>query len=155
MLKLKLQYFGHVMWRTDSFEKTLMLGRTDRHSCKCLFCGWPSAFSAPEGLLGLAWPSHPHSQGKWIKEEVFSAGVRMFQGGREGDLKFECREGYTLLTLALSDSSVLKKSLPLWASSLKWNVVVKILIKLQQIGIPLIRNQRVLFDLKNNSTVFA
>ena len=27
MLKLKLQYFGHLMWRVDSFEKTLMLGR--------------------------------------------------------------------------------------------------------------------------------
>ena len=27
MLKLKLQYFGHLMWRTDSFEKTLMLER--------------------------------------------------------------------------------------------------------------------------------
>ena len=26
MLKLKLQYFGHLMWRADSFEKTLMLG---------------------------------------------------------------------------------------------------------------------------------
>ena len=26
MLKLKHQYFGHLMWRTDSFEKTLMLG---------------------------------------------------------------------------------------------------------------------------------
>ena len=29
MLKLKLQYFGHVMWRTDSFEKTLMLGTVE------------------------------------------------------------------------------------------------------------------------------
>ena len=28
-LKLKLQYFGHLMWRIDSFEKTLMLGRTE------------------------------------------------------------------------------------------------------------------------------
>ena len=27
MLKLKLQYFGHLMRRTDSFEKTLMLGK--------------------------------------------------------------------------------------------------------------------------------
>ena len=27
MLKLKLQYFGHLMWRTDSFEKILMLGK--------------------------------------------------------------------------------------------------------------------------------
>ena len=26
MLKLELQYFGHLMWRADSFEKTLMLG---------------------------------------------------------------------------------------------------------------------------------
>ena len=29
MLKLKLQYFGHMMWRTDSWEKTLMLGKTE------------------------------------------------------------------------------------------------------------------------------
>ena len=29
MLKLKLQYLGHLMWRTDSFEKTLMLGKTE------------------------------------------------------------------------------------------------------------------------------
>ena len=29
MLKLKLQYFGHLMGRADSFEKTLMLGRTE------------------------------------------------------------------------------------------------------------------------------
>ena len=29
MLKLKLQYFGHVMRRTDSFEKTLMLGKIE------------------------------------------------------------------------------------------------------------------------------
>ena len=29
MLKLKLQYFGHLMQRTDSFEKTLMLGKNE------------------------------------------------------------------------------------------------------------------------------
>ena len=29
ILKLKLQYFGHLMWRTDSFEKTLMLGKNE------------------------------------------------------------------------------------------------------------------------------
>ena len=29
MLKLKLQYFGHLMRRTDSLEKTLVLGKTD------------------------------------------------------------------------------------------------------------------------------
>ena len=29
MLKLKLQYFGHLMWRADSYEKTLMLGKIE------------------------------------------------------------------------------------------------------------------------------
>ena len=29
MLKLKLRYFGHLMWRVDSFEKTLMLGKIE------------------------------------------------------------------------------------------------------------------------------
>ena len=32
MLKLKLQYFGHLMRRTDSLEKTLMLGKTEGRS---------------------------------------------------------------------------------------------------------------------------
>ena len=29
MLKLKLQYFGHMMWSADLLEKTLMLGKTE------------------------------------------------------------------------------------------------------------------------------
>ena len=29
MLKLKLQYFGHLMWRADSFEKTLLMGKIE------------------------------------------------------------------------------------------------------------------------------
>ena len=29
MLKLKLQYFGHLMWKNDSFEKTLILGKIE------------------------------------------------------------------------------------------------------------------------------
>ena len=42
ILKLKLQYFGHLMWRADSFEKTLMLGqiegrrRKGRQRMRCL-----------------------------------------------------------------------------------------------------------------------
>ena len=42
MLKLKLQYFGHLMWRADSFEKTLMLGKIEgswrrgRQRMRCL-----------------------------------------------------------------------------------------------------------------------
>ena len=36
MLNLKLQYFGHLMWRADSFEKTLMLGKIEARRRK----GW-------------------------------------------------------------------------------------------------------------------
>ena len=34
MLKLKLQYFGHLMRRADSFEKTLMLGKIEGRRTK-------------------------------------------------------------------------------------------------------------------------
>ena len=35
ILKLKLQFFGHLMQRTDSLEKTLMLGKIEGHKRKC------------------------------------------------------------------------------------------------------------------------
>ena len=41
MLKLKFQCFGHLMWKTDSFEKTLMLGKIEgrrRRGCCCHCC---------------------------------------------------------------------------------------------------------------------
>ena len=34
MLKLKLQYFGHLMQRTDSLEKTLMLGKIEKRAAE-------------------------------------------------------------------------------------------------------------------------
>ena len=46
MLKLKLQYFGHLMRRIDSFEKTLMLGkieerrREEKGTTKDEMVGW-------------------------------------------------------------------------------------------------------------------
>ena len=56
MLKLKLQYFGHLMWRADSFEKTLMLGRIEGYRRR----GWQKmrwldgiTDSVDMGLCGL------------------------------------------------------------------------------------------------------
>ena len=42
MLKLKLQYFGHLMGRTDSFEKTLMLGGIveEKETTEVEMVGW-------------------------------------------------------------------------------------------------------------------
>ena len=46
MLKLKLQYFGHLMWRTDSFEKTLMLGKIEGGGGENNI-GWPGWLASP------------------------------------------------------------------------------------------------------------
>ena len=43
MLKLKLQYFGHMMRRTDSFEKTLLLGKTQ---------GWEEKVTTEDEMVG-------------------------------------------------------------------------------------------------------
>ena len=50
MLKLKLQYFGHLMWRTDSMEKTLMLGKIEgrRRRGQQKLVGWHHWLSGAE-----------------------------------------------------------------------------------------------------------
>ena len=45
-LKLKLQYFGHLMWRTDSLEKTLMLGKIEG-KMKGSISGWDGWMASP------------------------------------------------------------------------------------------------------------
>ena len=50
-LKLKLQYFGHLMRRTDSFEKTLMLGKIEgrrRRDDRGKMAGWHHQLSGHE-----------------------------------------------------------------------------------------------------------
>ena len=48
MLKLKLQYFGHLMWKADSFEKTLMLGKIEGRRRR----GW-QRMRCLDGITGL------------------------------------------------------------------------------------------------------
>ena len=55
MLKLKLQYFGHLMRRADSFEKTLMLGKIEgrtRRGQQDEMVGWHHRFNGH----GFGWP---------------------------------------------------------------------------------------------------
>ena len=40
MMKLKLQYFGHLTWRVDSLEKTLMLGGIEKETTENKMAGW-------------------------------------------------------------------------------------------------------------------
>ena len=55
MLKLKLQYFGHLMWRTYSFEKTLMLGKIEGDNR-----GWDGWMASPAWWTWV-WAS----SGRW------------------------------------------------------------------------------------------
>ena len=82
MLKLKLQYFGHLMWRTDSFEKTLMLGKIkgkeegdDR--------GWDGCVAS---LIRWTWVWTGSRSCWWT---VVNPGVGSPKGGKESDMT-EC-----------------------------------------------------------------
>ena len=61
MLKLKLQYFGHLMQRTDSFEKTLMLGKIEGRRKR----GWQRIFGWHHQLNGhgFGWTLGVDGQG--------------------------------------------------------------------------------------------
>ena len=47
MLKLELQYFGHLMWRNDSLEKTLMLGKIEGRRRRQDDRGWDGWMASP------------------------------------------------------------------------------------------------------------
>ena len=56
MLRLKLRYFGHLMQRTDSLEKTLMLGKTEGRRRRGVYGGWDGWMASPTWWLWV-WAS--------------------------------------------------------------------------------------------------
>ena len=75
MLKLKLQYFGHLMWRTDSSDKTLMLGRL-RAGGEGDDKGWEGWMASP-----TQWTWVWVNSGSWW----WRPGILQFMGRKESD----------------------------------------------------------------------
>ena len=78
MLKLKLQYFGHLMQRADSFEKTLMLGKIE---------GRGKGRQRMRGLDGITDPSgHEFEQTPGDSEGQGSLACCSLWGHKESDM---------------------------------------------------------------------
>ena len=76
MLKLKLQYLGHLMWRTDSFEETLMLGKIEIERRRG-WRGWDGWMVSPIrwarvwiGYRSWWWTGKPVMLRSWGLKEV-------------------------------------------------------------------------------------
>ena len=71
VLKLKLYYFGHLMWRNDSLEKTLMLGKTEGRRRKGWQRGWEGCMASPTWWTWV-WES---SRSWWMDKETWHTSV--------------------------------------------------------------------------------
>ena len=77
MLKLKVQYFGHLMQKTDSFEKTLMLGKTESRKGRGDDRGWDDWMASPTWWTWV-WASSRRWWRTW-KPGVLDSGVAKSQ----------------------------------------------------------------------------
>ena len=94
MLKLRLQYFGQLMWRTDSFEKTLMLEKIESRRRKGDNRGWDGSMASPTRWT-WAWAS---SRSWWWTKKL---GVLQPMGSQRVRHDWETELNWTELLLLL------------------------------------------------------
>ena len=79
MLELKLQYFGHLMWRYDSLEKTLMLGKTEgrrrrgRQRIRGWWHHWLDGHEFEQALGVSNWQASLACCSPWYHKESYMA----------------------------------------------------------------------------------
>ena len=133
MLKLKLQYFGHLMWRVDSLEKTLMLGgiggrrRRGRQRTQCIWV-WVNSgswwWTARPGVLQFMWSQRVRHD--WVTELNWTELMLMFIIEVITSPLSPCwtvpwRQGQCFVSLAIYFSQVYNVKLIKFISSETWN----------------------------------
>ena len=116
MLKLKLQYFGHLMWGTDSFEKVLMLGKIEGRSRRGKR-GWDGWMASPTRWTWV-WAS---SGSRW-----WTGNCGMLQSKESHTVRHDCADWTevnwwcsqnlnTEIPESLLQCPVVKLCLPVWS----------------------------------------
>ena len=88
MLKLKLQYFGHLMWRAASSEKILMLGKIESGSRM----GWQRWLDGITDSMNMSWASF----GRWWR--TGRPGVLQSMGCKESDITEQLNNNILCIT---------------------------------------------------------
>ena len=88
MVKLKFQYFGHLMWRADSFEKTLMLGKVEGGRRGWQRMRWLDGIDLMEMSLSIlqqlamdreaGWPRGRRVGHDWVTEVNWGRGIEEY-----------------------------------------------------------------------------
>ena len=100
-LKLKLQYFGHSMWRTDSFEKTLMLGKIDGRRKR----GWQKMRQLMASSTQWTWVWVNFGSWWWTRRpgELWFMGSQRVEHGWGTEVNWLVQQNYKRSTLSLRD----------------------------------------------------
>ena len=119
MLKLKVQYFGHLMWRTDWMEKTLMLGKIEGGRRKRDDRGWVGWIASP---TQWTWVWASCGSWWWTGKPCVLQSMRLQKVGHDWAIELIISQFYYILFafLSMSLSRIFDKWLFLCKKTAPW-----------------------------------